>query len=53
MNFNEFDEVVTCKYCGHHTLYGEMMWLNGKCMCPACYMAERAKEDAKRKEQAK
>jgi hypothetical protein len=24
-----------------------MIWLNGKCMCPSCYAAERAREDAK------
>lgn len=41
------DEVVTCKYCGNKTTEGEKIWLNGKCMCPACYMKERAKEDAK------
>lgn len=34
-----------CKYCGRPTLYGELTWLNGKCMCPRCYMKERAKED--------
>ena len=42
-----WDEVVTCKYCGEKTLYGELTWLNGKCMCPTCYQKERAKEDAK------
>ena len=41
------DEVVVCKYCEEKTIYGEMIWLNGKCMCPKCYMQERAKEDAK------
>ena len=39
------DEVVTCKYCGNKTTEGEKIWLNGKCMCPQCYMKERAKED--------
>ena len=42
------DEVVTCKYCGNKTTEGEKIWLNGKCMCPQCYMKERAKEDAMR-----
>ena len=41
------NEPVVCKYCGDTTLYGELTWLNGKCMCPQCYQAERAKEDAK------
>lgn len=47
------NEVVTCKYCGGKSLYGEMMWLNGKEMCPSCYMNERAAEDAKMKEREK
>ena len=42
------DEVVVCKYCGNKTTEDEKIWLNGKCMCPQCYMRERAKEDAKR-----
>lgn len=42
------NDVVICKYCEQPTIYGEMIWLNGKCMCPKCYMAERAKEDAKK-----
>ena len=41
-------EIVTCKYCGMPAVYGCMTWLNGKCMCPKCYEAERAKEDSKR-----
>lgn len=47
---DEMNEVVTCKYCGGKTLYGELTWLNGKCMCPACYQNERAAEDAKMRE---
>lgn len=42
---SELYEVRTCKYCGNKTTYGEMIWLNGKMMCPACYIKERAKED--------
>lgn len=45
MNTDIMDEKVTCKYCGGSTLYGEMMWLNGKCMCPKCYLQERAMEE--------
>lgn len=44
---DEMNEKVVCKWCGKQTLYGELTWLNGKCMCPRCYMIERAKEDAK------
>ena len=43
---DEMNEVVTCKYCGGKTLYGELTWLAGKCMCPSCYQNERAKQDA-------
>jgi hypothetical protein len=46
----EMNQIVTCKYCKGKSLYGEMMWLNGKEMCPKCYMNERAAEDAKMKE---
>ena len=44
---DEMDEVVICKYCKSSCTYGQMIWLNGKMMCPQCYMAERAKLDAK------
>ena len=49
MNADIMNEKVTCKWCGESTLYGEMMWLNGKCMCPKCYFVERAIEDSKRR----
>ena len=39
------EQEVTCKYCGSKTLYGDLTWLNGKCMCPECYKAEREAED--------
>lgn len=42
----EMNQIVTCRYCGGSTLYGEMMWLSGKEMCPKCYMNKRAAEDA-------
>lgn len=48
---DEMDRRVACPQCGHTTTYGELTWLNGKSTCPACYMARRAAEDAKRKEQ--
>lgn len=48
MNLKEvLEEKVICKYCGKLSLLGEMFWLNGKCMCPTCYIKERAKEDKK------
>ena len=44
MTFEEkMDEVVTCKYCGKTSTYGQMTWLNGKEMCPRCYQRDLAK----------
>lgn len=43
-DFNEYDEMnedVKCKYCGHTVKFGDMIWLNGKCMCPDCYQEEK------------
>lgn len=47
---DKMNQIVTCKYCKSKSLYGEMLWLNGKEMCPKCYMNERTTEDAKMKE---
>lgn len=45
-NINDLmNEVVSCKKCGKATLYGELIWLEGNCMCPRCYQAERARKD--------
>lgn len=38
---DEMNQTVTCKYCGGSALYGELIWLNGKCMCPQCYLKEK------------
>lgn len=53
MNFDDmvdldFDRLEVCPMCGHKTTYGEMIWLNGQCTCPACYMQKRAMLDADR-----
>lgn len=39
---DELLEIRICKYCNHEVEYGSMIWLNGKCMCPACYQKERS-----------
>lgn len=31
---------VICKWCNRETVYGDMIWLNGKCMCLSCYARE-------------
>ena len=48
---DEMDRRVVCPACGRNTTYGEMTWLNGQSTCPACYMARRAAEDAKKREE--
>ena len=49
--YNELlEKKVICKSCGKTEWWGEMFWLNGKCMCPTCYREERAKEDQKQEE---
>lgn len=34
------DEIVICKWCGKSVYFGDMIWLNGKCLCPDCYKLE-------------
>lgn len=46
----EMNQIVECKYCGKPVMYGELTWLEGKCMCPRCYQAERAKRDKEAEE---
>lgn len=43
---DELDELVICKWCGKTATWGSMIWLNGRCMCPTCYIKERAREDS-------
>lgn len=31
------EKAVICKHCGKPEYYGQMHWLNGKCMCRSCY----------------
>lgn len=43
-------EVWECPICKRKVLWDNMVWLNGQCTCPECYMQKRAAEDLKRKE---
>lgn len=36
-------QVTICKLCGNYEYWGEMRWLNGKCMCRKCYKSEYQK----------
>ena len=38
---DELLEIKKCKYCNREVEYGDMIWLNGKCMCPTCYKREK------------
>ena len=43
-------ERTKCPVCLDMTTYGEMIWLNGKCVCPKCYEAAR-KSDTMRSQE--
>ena len=47
-DFDEFDEIKTCPRCGDAVKFGEMVWLNGECTCPICYLEKRILLDADR-----
>ena len=34
-------EKKQCPVCQEMTTYGEMIWLDGVCMCPRCYAARK------------
>lgn len=41
----EMNQIVDCKYCGKPVMWGELTWLEGKCMCPSCYKQLREQKD--------
>lgn len=47
--YYEYKEVVVCKYCGNQEFWANMVWLNGKCMCPRCYENEKRIQDILRR----
>lgn len=49
-SYDEFDEIVTCKKCKCHSKWGDMIWLNGECMCPRCY-EKKVKENEREAEE--
>lgn len=36
-------EPTICQHCGSSTTVGELTWLDGEVMCPACYQAKKQK----------
>ena len=39
-----------CPDCQHSVDYDDMVWLNGKCTCPSCYIKRRAQMDAQKED---
>lgn len=39
-----------CPDCQRSVNYDDMVWLNGKCTCPSCYIKRRAQLDAQKEE---
>ena len=37
-----------CPDCQQSVNYDDMVWLEGKCTCPSCYIKRRARLDAQR-----
>ena len=38
-------ELKQCPNCKQEVMYGDMIWLNGECLCPSCYQHKRNKYD--------
>lgn len=38
--------IVLCPDCQNSVNYDDMIWLNGRCTCPQCYIKRRAHWDA-------
>ena len=39
---NDFlNEMHQCPVCQEMVAYGDMIWLDGMCTCPRCYIARR------------
>lgn len=41
-----------CPDCGRLTDWDIMIWLNGRCTCPACYTKRRAALDAEERRES-
>lgn len=37
------DEIVKCPSCKKEVKDGDRIWLDGECLCPACYQHKRNK----------
>lgn len=35
------NKLVVCPHCKKETVYAEMIWLDGECLCPRCYQNKR------------
>lgn len=39
------EKIMKCPWCKEDVKYGDMIWLNGDCLCPNCYNHKRAQLD--------
>ena len=46
MSDDWLDKIVKCPNCKEDVKNGDMIWLDGECLCPQCYEYKRAKYDA-------
>lgn len=44
-NEDWLNRIVKCPKCGKDVVDGERIWLDGECLCPACYQHKRMKYD--------
>ena len=45
MSDSYLEKIVECPKCHKGVKYGNMIWLNGECLCPQCYDIKRAELD--------
>lgn len=38
---NFLNRIVQCPKCKEDVKYGDMIWLDGECLCPSCYQHKR------------
>ena len=50
MNGNNDPQYKRCPDCGDPTEWDRMIWLDGRCTCPACYAERRRLIDAEKEE---
>lgn len=44
------NEIKQCPKCHEDVRYGDMIWLDGECLCPECYTYKRQRYDELKKQ---